>query len=452
MEPFEQLSQNDLPQPNSDSLIPSKYQGMNSELVEEMWQNPQYVDENKNKSAEEKRKQAIEAMKAKEEKREANKRAQINQDYQNLTDSQKKEFPQAQKEAMQIVNEYIQDKNDITSLLPEETWVLAKIKNEYQEAKKKNPDQPFAFKLGRDIDRAVYENLVQNLTFRVLEQNQRLKEVRQINVIRKNNLPTQNPAELNQKSQENSQLLSIEERKKLSGAPAGFELAKIAEKEGVDLSELSREDYVQYAIDNCLRIDDRQLRMATWQRKMTSMEQTLLEREKKRSEIPQDFIDNFHRFAEIIKKKAQSNDQYISEKVRVRTGTADSNSWLFFAINNGVDRSLQKTPKAYISFKDIKSITPDRLKLFMQFLQKNQYQGDVKIFQDLKFQGAVLNDQIVMHANEQAEAERVLKLAEKFFGSELSQKGLGEDQVINGKELSYSQILERKIKDEISKK
>ncbi|HPO05626.1 MAG TPA: hypothetical protein PLQ36_00790 [Candidatus Gracilibacteria bacterium] len=121
MEPFEQLSQNDLPQPNSDSLIPSKYQGMNSELVEEMWQNPQYVDENKNKSAEEKRKQAIEAMKAKEEKREANKRAQINQDYQNLTDSQKKEFPQAQKEAMQIVNEYIQDKNDITSLLPEET-------------------------------------------------------------------------------------------------------------------------------------------------------------------------------------------------------------------------------------------------------------------------------------------------------------------------------------------
>mgnify|MGYP001240091449 FL=1 len=88
----------------------------------------------------------------------------------------------------------------------------------------------------------------------------------------------------------------------------------------------------------------------------------------------------------------------------------------------------------------------------MQFLQKNQYQGDVKIFQDLKFQGAVLNDQIVMHANEQAEAERVLKLAEKFFGSELSQKGLGEDQVINGKELSYSQILERKIKDEISKK
>lgn len=70
--------------------------------------------------------------------------------------------------------------------------------------------------------------------------------------------------------------LSIEERKKLHGWMASYELAKIAKQQGVDLSKISREDYVNFAIKNSLAIDDDQLRVAPWQRMGTSVEEIVL--------------------------------------------------------------------------------------------------------------------------------------------------------------------------------
>lgn len=68
-------------------------------------------------------------------------------------------------------------------------------------------------------------------------------------------------------------LLNIDERKKLNGWEASYELAKIAKEQGVDLSKLSREEYAEYAIQNALAIHDSQLRVAPWQRNGLSVEE-----------------------------------------------------------------------------------------------------------------------------------------------------------------------------------
>lgn len=55
-----------------------------------------------------------------------------------------------------------------------------------------------------------------------------------------------------------------------------------------------------------------------------------------------------------------------------------------------------------------------------------------------------------MHGASKNDADLALSVAEKFFGNNLDQKSTGKDEVINGKSLSYSQILAEKIKNAIN--
>lgn len=87
---------------------------------------------------------------------------------------------------------------------------------------------------------------------------------------------------------------------------------------------------------------------------------------------------------------------------------------------------------------------------FMAALRDGQYNGDIKIFQDLSEQGIRLNDQIVMHGGSQADAELALQVAEKFFGTDLDQKSVGKDEVVDGENKSYSQILAKRIPDAVN--
>jgi hypothetical protein len=247
-------------------------------------------------------------------------------------------------------------------------------------------------------------------------------------------------------------VLSIKDRLKLNGWSASYELAKIAKKQGVDLSKISREEYVDFAIDNFLAIDDTQLRIAPWQRMGTSVEEVLLTNREKRALINNDIEKAFARFCFNIQEKARSNNRVISDGVRVRQGTKDSNSWLFFGINNGIDKKTNETYKSYISLKDLNTMTPERFTNFMIALKEAGYNGDIKIFQDLSEQGVRLNDQIVMHGGSEDDARLALDVAENFFGADLAEKSLGMDDIIDGESKSYSQILAKRIKDTIKQK
>jgi hypothetical protein len=244
--------------------------------------------------------------------------------------------------------------------------------------------------------------------------------------------------------------LSTEERKKLSGWSAGFELAKVAKQQGLDLSTLSREDYVDYAIKNSLAIDDGQLRVPPWQRMCESAQEIVATNKKKRALITKEADAAFSKFCFEIQKKAGEDDRSIQDRIRVRQGTKDSNSWLFFKVNNGTAEGSKETFKSYVSVKDLNKLTPERFTSLMAALRDAGYNGDIKIFQDLAVQGVNLNDQIVMHGASENDARLALGVAEKFFGDDLDQKSVGKDEVVDGKNHSYSEILAKKIKDAIN--
>ncbi len=244
--------------------------------------------------------------------------------------------------------------------------------------------------------------------------------------------------------------LSIDERKKLSGWSAGYELAKVAKQQGLDLSTFSREEYVDYAIQNFLAIDDSQLRMPPWQRMCESVQEIVAINKEKRVLIDKETDKAFSKFCFEIQKKAGENNLFIQDKIRVRQGTKDSNSWLFFKVNNGTAEGSKETYKSYVSVKDLNKLTPERFTSLMATLRDAGYNGDIKIFQDLATQGVNLNDQIVMHGASKNDAMLALGVAEKFFGDDLDQKSVGKDEVVNGKNHSYSEILAKKIKDAIN--
>ncbi len=85
-------------------------------------------------------------------------------------------------------------------------------------------------------------------------------------------------------------------------------------------------------------------------------------------------------------------------------------------------------------------------------LRDAKYNGDIKIFQDLSEQGVRLNDQIVIHGGSQTDAELALQVAENFFGADLDQKSIGKDEVVDGENKSYSQILAQRISEAINPK
>lgn len=251
--------------------------------------------------------------------------------------------------------------------------------------------------------------------------------------------------EINMEEPNNPTVLTIDERKRLSGWSASYELAKIAKEQGVDLSRLSREEYAEYAIQNNLAIDDSQLRVAPWQRNGISVEEIVKINKEKAMEISEDADKVFSRFCFDMQKKAEDEDRYLSDNIRVRQGTKDSNSWLFFGINEGTEEGSVETFKSYLSIKDLNSLTPERFKQFMTALRDFGYNGDVKIFQDLKGQGIKLNDQIVMHGGSQEDAELALEIGRNFFGEDIDQSSVGKDEIIDGVNTSYSQILSKKI-------
>lgn len=245
-------------------------------------------------------------------------------------------------------------------------------------------------------------------------------------------------------------MLSIEERKKLHGWTASYELAKIAKQQGIDLSKISREEYADFAIQNNLAIDDDQLRVAPWQRMGTSVQEIVLANREKKAQIKEESEKAFAKFAHETQQKAGQENRFLSENIRVRQGTKDSNSWLFFGINNGTGEKSNETYKSYVSVKDLNTLTPERFTQFMTALRDAKYNGDIKIFQDLSEQGVRLNDQIVMHGGSQADAELALQVAEQFFGTDLEQKSVGKDEVIDGENKSYSQVLAKKIAEAIN--
>lgn len=175
------------PKTNQDSqknIIPTQYDGLPSKVVEELWTNPIYSDEEKNQAETERRQNAIDQIKANENLREETKRNQLTAQYSQLPDDDKDKFPEAQNDAMKIAHEYIKGERELTGLSKEEQFVLDKLKSAYKNFKKENPDKKFPFQLASDIDKQVWDNLNYNLAFDVLNSQKQIADQEEANKIR----------------------------------------------------------------------------------------------------------------------------------------------------------------------------------------------------------------------------------------------------------------------------
>lgn len=184
-------SSDETPDPQSESedgdvdLIPDKYKGMPSEMAEQMWTDTQYGDEQTNQQLAEYRNKAIEALKAQEHAREQAKTKEIETKYSNLSPDQQQDFASTQHEAVGIINQAIRGQREIADLLsPEEQWVINKVKETYDQQKEQNPDAEPTLQFLKGIDQNVYTNLVNKLTFRLLEEKRQLGDQTRANEIR----------------------------------------------------------------------------------------------------------------------------------------------------------------------------------------------------------------------------------------------------------------------------
>lgn len=230
-------------------------------------------------------------------------------------------------------------------------------------------------------------------------------------------------------------------------------MAEVAEKEKIDLSTLSREDYADYAIKNCLAINDTLLRVNPAERNCKTVTEVQILRKKIRDNVLPDTEKDFHKFSHdvIVKSKLPESKRILLPGVKILSGTKDSNSWLFFSINSGTTDNAVEVHKSYFSFKDLNDCKPQKILDFMKYLQENGYNGGLKTFQDLTEQGTVLNDQVVMHGASETDAKNALDLARKFFAKEIGTSSLGLDKKIAGKMRSYSEILAARILAEVKK-
>lgn len=150
-------------------IIPPQYDGLPSEVVEDMWESPVFLDPEKNASEQKRREAALTQMKGNESLRETQKEEALQNRYVQLPDEERQKFPEYQKIAAEKLVAHIQGKEAISALEPEENFVLGKLQAAYSEHKKAHPDTPFQFKLGREIDERVYNNLAQRLSFGAME-------------------------------------------------------------------------------------------------------------------------------------------------------------------------------------------------------------------------------------------------------------------------------------------
>lgn len=240
---------------------------------------------------------------------------------------------------------------------------------------------------------------------------------------------------------------------KTGNTQSAFALATIAKQEGVDLTTMSREEYVAYAKQQGIRLSDQTLREQPSLRSATSMDEILQRRKALGPQTAEDVKadKDFAAFANSVQRLAEGkgtqHNGEVAPGVAVRSGTKNSSSWLFFGIGKGAGTdSNGDTHKSYIGFKNhYQSLTPARFVAFMSALKDAGFNGDVKSMQDLESQ-RTLSDQIVMHGNSKADADLALQIAESFFGNELSFKDKGIDNKTGG---SHSQILANTLSSEL---
>lgn len=250
-------------------------------------------------------------------------------------------------------------------------------------------------------------------------------------------------------------IVSIDTRVNLSPWMAAAELAKIAYNEGVNLENLTREQYASYAVKHFLKIDDAVLRASRKRRIGISTAQQwhhLKQLKNSINEATDKSFVNFHVEVSKIASNPDKNKRILfsdNKNIKVKSGNEMGQSWIYFGINSELPQG--DVFKSYAEFTDLNKIYVNDFKNFLKELQKRGYKGDVKIYSDASEKGVLIADHLVMHGASKEDAILGREVAEGFFRDKIFTTSLGKDEIINGEMKSYSEVLSMKIEEAVNK-
>lgn len=244
-----------------------------------------------------------------------------------------------------------------------------------------------------------------------------------------------------------------EQNMKLNGIEAVAKLNEYAIAEGLDITQMTREELVDYGISKFIKLSDSILRLDGQLRAVTGMKDYLekvSEMRKSRAGTTTEKIwDNFSNEIHKLSGNKDSKARELFPGVRASSANVNSNSWMFFMINNASLTSEDAPHKSYFSLNKFNKNSPKQFKAFLEYLQKSGYKGSIKTFTQFRT-GITLSDQFVMHGQTEEDTKIGIKAAEEFFGDNLRHTSFGKDEFEDGKAKSYSQILAEKIQNSVS--
>jgi hypothetical protein len=171
-------------QDEKQNLIPQKYRGLPSGMVEEMWQPALAKDTERNKQTAEQRRQALGNLRADELQGAQRRGVELQNLLEHLPTEQKGEIPAVEKQAIQSIADHLSGNSQIPDLTVGEMFLLDKLSESYQKAKEKNPDQPVIFQFSQSVDATIFENLKKKLIFESLQAKGKIQEKEQLADVR----------------------------------------------------------------------------------------------------------------------------------------------------------------------------------------------------------------------------------------------------------------------------
>lgn len=186
------------------SLIYHNYSGLSGEI--ESLDSASSSD-SKNKPEIQRIKSKIEKMENKEFEEEQQETSLFLSRFKKLDEEKRKQVTFNHKSAEKIITHYIEGEKDIDGLNEEERFILNRIKNQYKDFRKNHKDDSFQFDLANDIDKAVYANLIYDISFRLSGVDSPIKR-------EKNQLVEIDPDEMEKKTKESGAIKEQPKKKK----------------------------------------------------------------------------------------------------------------------------------------------------------------------------------------------------------------------------------------------
>lgn len=176
------------PQPTVEAdlpTVPKQYEGLPSEIVEELWVKKEYIDPDKNRQETERRENVLAELRRQEAERVTQETTFLDDSVKRLPEDRKPDYEQGLKDAPAMLGEYFQGGRELPiRLSPEEQQLLDKMSALYKDAKQKNPDQPVTFQFSKAIDMEVYSNLQKRIGLEVVSAKSQVKDKEEANRLR----------------------------------------------------------------------------------------------------------------------------------------------------------------------------------------------------------------------------------------------------------------------------